>query len=272
MANDVSPMELVAVKNEKLYSALLQREVLIDIYFPPPQTNLSNVSLLLINDGQDLPLMPFADILSGLYQSNAMEPVLCVGIHCGTDRKNEYGTANHLHYKGFGAKAAGYTQFILQELLPFINRISGISSFRDKSFAGFSLGGLSALDIVINHPNHFINAGIFSGSLWWRSRGYGRSYNDNTDRIMHAQVRKLPLCPALSFFFECGALDELADRNNNGVIDSIEDTLDLIKELRSKGYSEESIKCVEVPDGMHNVATWARIFPEYLTWKWGNIK
>jgi len=269
MMNEVKKDAPVVIKSDTVYSDFLNRDVLVDVYLPSAATDLNNISLLLINDGQDLPVMPFADILSGLYVSGSIEPLVCVGIHCGTERKMEYGTTNHLHYKGLGAKAGLYTLFIMQELLPFIRNTYSVSSFKDKSFAGFSLGGLSALDIVINHPHEFVNAGVFSGSLWWRSRGYGKQYDDYTDRIMHMQIRNASYYPWLSFFFECGALDELADRNNNGIIDSIDDTLDLITELKQKGYADEAIKYVELPDGMHNVATWAAAFPGYLKWKWG---
>ena len=269
MLNDVLTASLVSVKNDTFYSVYLNRDVLIDVYFPSSLTDLNNNSLLLINDGQDLPVMPFANILSNLYAADSIESLLCIGIHCGTDRKNEYGTAKQLQYQSYGAKATQYSQFVMQELLPFIKKAYAISSFKDKSFAGFSLGALSALDIVINHPHEFLNVGIFSGSLWWRSKGYGRDYNDDTDRIMHAQIRNSEYYSWLNFFFECGDLDELADRNNNGIIDSIDDTLDLIKELKMKGYSDEAIKYLELPDGMHNVATWARAFPDFLQWKWG---
>lgn len=269
MANDVKTDGRISVKSNVLFSQFLNRDVLLDFYFPRVLKNLNNTSLLLINDGQDLPVMPFADILSSLYQNDSLQPLLCVGIHCGTDRKNEYGTLIQLNYRGQGAKAAQYTQFIFEELLPFIQETYGISAFLDKSFAGFSLGGLSALDIVLNHPKEFVSVAAFSGSFWWRSRAYGREYNDDTDRIMHSFIWSLPQYEWLNFFFECGALDELADRNNNGVIDSIDDTLDIIRELKEKGYSDDSIKYVELPDGMHNVATWAKAFPEYLTWYWG---
>ncbi len=270
MTNDATADWLISVKGEVLYSAYLERDVLVDVYLPfRAETNLDNLSLLLINDGQDLPVMPFADILSNLYAGNAIAPLICAGIHCGTDRKNEYGTIKQLNYRGQGAKADLYTRFVLGELIPYLKKTYGIISFKDKSFAGFSLGALSALDIVLNHPQEFVSAAAFSGSFWWRSRGYGRNYNDDTDRIMHHQIRNLPRYEWLNFFFECGALDELADRNNNGVIDSIDDTLDVIKELKTKGYPDASIKYLELPDGMHNVATWARAFPDYLLWRWG---
>ena len=86
---------------------------------------------------------------------------------------------------------------------------------------------------------------------------------------MHLQVQKGTYFPWLQFFFECGQLDETADRNNNGVIDSIEDVLDLIEDLKGIGYPDKSIRYLELEDGRHDVETWARAFPEFLRWGWG---
>ncbi len=122
MMNDVRTDAHVSVISETLFSRFLNRDVLVDVYLPPTYYNNSEVNLLLINDGQDLPLMPFSDILSNLYNTDAIEPLLCVGIHCGTDRKNEYGTIIQKNYKGQGAKAKEYTDFVMLELLPFIKK------------------------------------------------------------------------------------------------------------------------------------------------------
>ena len=67
-----------------------------------------------------------------------------------------------------------------------------------------------------------------------------------------------------------GTQDETADRNNNGVIDSIDDTLGLIDELVKKGYRRDSaIRFLELKDGKHDVPTWAIAFPYFLKWGWG---
>ena len=66
-----------------------------------------------------------------------------------------------------------------------------------------------------------------------------------------------------------GTQDETADRNNNGVIDSIDDALSLIEELKMKGYKENEIEYYEMADGKHDVATWAKAFPVFLEWGWG---
>lgn len=261
----------IKIEQHVIKSVLLQREVNVDCYLPTNVARPSEMGLLLINDGQDLPKMPFTDILDALYAQNSIAPLLCVGIHCGEDRKNEYGTAKILDYKQRGAKAAAYTEFVFTELLPFIRKTFMVPSFKEKSFAGFSLGGLSALDIAWNHPHEFVNVGVFSGSLWWRDKSQDApDFDENTDRIMHRQVKQGQYAPWLRFFFEVGTLDETADRNNNGIIDAVDDTIGLIDELEAKGYHRSNdIKLLQLDDGRHDVATWARAFPEFLQWGWG---
>ncbi|MEP6583640.1 MAG: alpha/beta hydrolase-fold protein [Ginsengibacter sp.] len=254
-----------------IYSDLLQRNVILDFYLPP-DNNSTNPSMLLINDGQDLITMNFQSILEQLYNNENISPLFCVGIHCSADRKNEYGTAKSLDFKGRGSKALFYQRFIFEELMPFIKNKYSVYSFREKSFCGFSLGGLNALDTVWNYPHEFTKAGIFSGSLWWRNISQDDpSFDENNNRIMHNQIRNGEYAHWLKFFFETGTLDETADRNKNGIIDSIDDTLSLIAELITKGYSPSDIHYLEIKDGRHDVTTWGRAFPEFLKWGWGNI-
>lgn len=260
-------METISIK-----SVFLDREVKLDFYLPRNVVAPNQMSLLLINDGQDLPKMPFDAMLEDLYaDKDVIEPLLCVGIHCAPDRKMEYGVADKKDYLGRGAKAGLFTSFILQELLPFIRRTYAVSSFKEKAFAGFSLGGLMALDIVWSHPEEFSKVGVFSGSLWWRTIDQtDEQYDDNKHRIMHQQIRNGAFSPWLKFFFQCGNMDETKDRNNNGIIDSIDDTLDLLNELEAKGYDKQKdIFYLEMEDGLHDVATWARALPVFLKWGWG---
>ena len=144
----------VLVQNIVRHSTYLERDVLIDIYLPPVRSDSESVSLLIINDGQDLPKFHFDQMLAELYEQKEIEPVLCVGIHCSAERKMEYGTANVLDYKGRGAKARLHQQFVLNELIPYIIEYFG-NNFKEKAYAGFSLGGLSAIDTVWHYPEYF---------------------------------------------------------------------------------------------------------------------
>lgn len=259
------------VDSHILQSTRLGRAVTIDFYFPPavPQPT-GELPLLLINDGQDLVRMDFPSIINRLYTDDLLQPILCVGIHCSANRREEYGVASTLDYKGRGTLAAAYQAFVMEELIPFVREETGISSFSHKSIAGFSMGGLSALDTVWNHPTEFLAAGVFSGSLWWRSRAQEDPlFDEEKHRIMHNLIREGGYYPWLKFFFSTGTLDETADRNQNGIIDSIDDTLALIRELEAKGYSPGTdINYLLMEDGRHDVPTWARALPVFLLWLW----
>lgn len=258
----------IMVERKLVYSSALRRYVTCDFYLPKDITDPSSLSLLLINDGQDLEKMNFSGLLDGLITSRLVAPLLCVGIHAGEERKMEYGTAGVPDFLNRGAKAGVYAQFILHRLLPYICKTYHIPSFRNKGFAGFSLGGLSAIDLVWSHPHIFSVAGVFSGSLWWRTKDIENGYVEETDRIMHAKIREGKWQEGSRFYFTTGSLDETADRNNNGIIDSIDDTLSLIEELKSKGYTDSDIHYMNYEDGRHDVETWARALPAFLQWAW----
>ena len=121
----------------------------------------ANASLLLVNDGQNMNELGLENILENLYTDGGTRPIVIAAIHASVSRKIEYGTAIQADYLGRGAKAGLYTQFIRQELLPMIQRKFPDLHFSTKAFAGFSLGGLMALDIVWNYPGEFITAGVF---------------------------------------------------------------------------------------------------------------
>ncbi len=262
----------------ELESGHLGRNVRVDLYLAGgislpggEAADLGEISLLLINDGQDMEKLGLADILEDLYERALIKPLLCAGIHAGPDRTLEYGTAAVTDYKGRGARAAAYTRCILEEVIPAIRDRFPSPAFREKAVAGFSLGALSAMDIVWNHPEEFACAGLFSGSFWWRTRDKADpEYDDQTDRILQGQVRNGGYFPWLKFFFECGTEDEEEDRNQNGLIDSIDDTQDLIKELEAKGYDlMKDIYYLEIEGGRHDVDTWGQAMPVFLQWGWG---
>lgn len=264
----------VLPENAVLASEYLEREVIVDFFLPKNVAEPAAMNLLLINDGQNMEELGLESILNDLYAENAIKPLLCVGIHAAKERKREYGVASQADYLGRGDRAGLYTSFVMHELLPYISSSYALPYFKEKAFTGFSLGGLSALDIVWNHPHEFKKAGVFSGSFWWRLIDQTeKEYNDDQHRIIHQLIRHSNYRPGLKFFFQCGNMDETMDRNHNGIIDSIDDTLDLIRELVKKGYDRENdIHYLEMPDGRHDVATWARAMPEFLKWGWGLVK
>jgi iron(III)-enterobactin esterase len=256
-------------------SIALGRDVRLDVYLPPnyAQRKRRSYPFVLFNDGQDLLRMSanglagFGGILEGLYSDRSMPHIIAIGIHTSAERIREYGVARQPDYKGRGDKAGAYNTFIVQELLPFLNRQYRISEQpEDCAIAGFSLGGLSAFDIGWANPDIFGTIGVFSGALWWRSSPV-RPEDPDADRIMHDVVQQTAFSNENQcFWFQCGTLDEEEDRNNNGVIDAIDDTLDLIKTLRAKGVHEGDIRYHEMEGGRHDPETWGAAMEDFLRW------
>ena len=264
----VTEYKTIVTEQKIIQSVYLKRDVIIDVYLPMDLKN-SKLSLLLINDGQDLAKMDFVNMLDALIATGQITPLICVGIYAG-ERLSEFGTANIVDYKNRGEKAFSYQQFLIDELLPLVPISYGIDNTIAKGIAGFSLGGLTAFDTIWTYKNVFSIAGIFSGSLWWRTKSFEDGYNENTDRILHQKVRNDIYHPGLKFYFITGSFDETADRNNNGVIDSIDDTVCLIEELKNLGYNtSHDIKYINYEDGKHDVETWGKAMPGFLLWGWG---
>lgn len=250
-------------------SALLAREVTLTILKPEDSDIAEPLNLLLLNDGQELENLGLKSTLETLYNANRLKPVLIVAIHAGENRLDEYGIADKPDFKGRGAKADTYTQFIKEELLPQLEELTGFNDFETTAFAGFSLGGLSAFDIVWNNPLLFDKAGVFSGSFWWRGKDLAKGYTDN-DRLMHQVVRETKTKPAIDAWLQTGTKDETSDRNKNGIIDAIDDTIDLIREMEAKGFKRpEEIQYVEVVGGTHDTATWGKAMTKFLVWAFG---
>jgi len=254
----------------RVRSKYLQRKVKVDVYLPPSyhQFRPYFYPALLVNDGQDMEELKLVNTLERCYSDQLIDELVVIAVHAG-DRLHEYGTSGRPDYMGRGNLADTYTTFIIRELVPYIYKhFRCMKHPEDSAIAGFSLGGLSAIDIAWNYSRWFSKVGVFSGSFWWRDKGLDDSDPD-AYRIMHDIIRNGEKRDDLSFFFQTGTQDEECDRNNNGIIDSIDDTLDLIKELERVGYSEEEIIYWEIEGGEHNYQTWSEIFPEFLRWAFG---
>ncbi|MBR9922442.1 MAG: esterase family protein [Bacteroidetes bacterium] len=254
-----------------LISGHMERSVKFDIYLPAlygkSNESQARYPLILFNDGQDLEALQLPKYLA----DPKTPPVICVGIF-PEDRMNEYGTASSPDYKNRGNKAAAYSRFVMLELLPFLHSNFNISNNTQKvGIAGFSLGGLSAFDIAWNHPSTFGFCGVFSGALWWRSKDF-KPKDPDADRIVHDSVSRLGVNPGLRCWFQTGTEDEISDRNNNGIIDSIDDTTDLIKILKRKGLPEKNIRYLEIIGGRHEPATWAEALPDFFSFTFAPAK
>ena len=266
-----SPPLAVAVRHdESLFSVALGRVVRLEVVLPPGYSTRAPepYPVLYLNDGQDLARLHLPAVLNGLYRRGELAPFVLVAVYAA-DRLQEYGVAARPDYLGRGSRAGRYADFMLHELLPYVQaQYHASADPAQAAVAGMSLGGLSAFDLAWHHPEAFGRAGAFSGSFWWRGRALTDGYTD-ADRLMHQLVRARPAAPGQQYWLQTGTFDETSDRNHNGIIDAIDDTLDLLAELRAAGLPEAAARYVEVPGGHHHPTTWGAIMPDFLRWAFG---
>ncbi|WP_293787568.1 alpha/beta hydrolase-fold protein [uncultured Pedobacter sp.] len=256
----------VNTSNFKISSNYLKREVEIDIYTPEGILGNEKIELLLLNDGQDVARMNFSQILEAAHHAKRNHRLIVVAIKSSEDRLMEYGVAGVPDFKGRGAKANLYNDFVIKELLPFVKKRIAMPVTGKVGFAGFSLGGLSAFDIAWNNPAAFDVVGVFSAAFWWRKKDLNDGYTD-ADRIMHQQLENTSSKPDMKFWLMTGTEDEKADRNKNLIIDSIDDTIDVVKILLNKGYKRpDQVFYYEKVGGKHDVETWESVMPAFLNW------
>ncbi|MDO7887317.1 alpha/beta hydrolase-fold protein [Hymenobacter cheonanensis] len=261
---------VVVRRDEYLFSVALGRVVRLDVVLPPGFSSRAAqpYPVLYLHDGQDLARLRLPATLNRLFRQGEVRPFVLVAIHAA-DRLQEYGVAARPDYLGRGSRAGRYTDFMLKELLPYVQAHYHASAEpAEAAVAGMSLGGLMAFDLAWHHPEAFLKCGAFSGSFWWRGRGLADGYTD-ADRLMHQLVTAGRARPGQQFWLQTGTDDETSDRNNNGIIDAIDDTLDLLATLAAQGLPAASARYVEVPGGHHHPDTWGTIMPDFLHWAFG---
>ncbi len=257
------------VEIEDVASQFLGNSRSLYIYLPPDYANQTgqHYPVLYLNDGQDRQQLQLHETLYRLFERQLIQPIIVVAVPTNEERLQEYGTAVAPNAQGLGKKAGLYGRFLTEEVMPLVNeRFRTRSEVGSTAVAGASLGGLSAFDIVWNHPDLFGIVGVFSGSFWWRAAADETSVPPN-ELITHQIVQQGAREGKLRIWLEAATRDETSDRDNNGVIDAIQDTLELVEALESVGYQAgEDIVYVEVEGGRHNYETWSKILPEFLRW------
>jgi enterochelin esterase-like enzyme len=254
---------------ERFRSKQLHNQRGLTIFLPPDYDHQPDRSykVLYVNDGQDMPTVRMADTLAALMAHHEIEPIIVVAIHATRDRLQEYGTAGIPNARGLGKRARKYSFFVLDEVMPYINRrYRTLIGPVNTAIMGWSLGGLMAFDLAWNHPDVFGVAGVFSGSFWWRTAEQD-THARQESRIMHRRVRDTDSPGQLRLWFQAGTNDEKEDRDNNGVIDAIQDTTELMDELELKGFRRGlDMIYTQVEGGEHNQRTWGYILPYFLRW------
>ncbi len=239
------------------------------IYLPPgyDPDRTQPYPLLVALDGQTMPQWRLVETMQELVETGRIEPVVVVAVPASPERIEEYGTAGEVDFAGRGRKAAAFQDLVGGLIIPWMRERYRVAAAPARTgIFGASMGGLCAFDSAWRRPQIFGLAGVFSGSLWWRADNASVGVQQ-ASRIAHRKVREAAAKPALRLWFEAGTRDETADRDGNGVIDAIQDTVELIDALEAKGFKRGTdIAYEQIEGGEHHEATWARALPDFLRW------
>jgi predicted alpha/beta superfamily hydrolase len=166
-------------KHEKFRSRFLRNQRDIIVYLPPGYYEQPHrrFPVLYMHDGQNLfdgatSFIPGVDWHVGhtaddFILTGAVQPLIIVGIYnVGKVRNHEY-TPTKVPRLG-GGRADRYAKFLMQEVMPFVQReYRVLSDARVTGIGGSSLGGLLSLYLGLKHPEIFGRVAALSPSVWW---------------------------------------------------------------------------------------------------------
>jgi predicted alpha/beta superfamily hydrolase len=101
-----------------------------------------------------------------LVRARRIPPCILVAIANSPRRREEY--TRDVDARHGGGHSEDYARFLLEELLPFLDRTyRTVPDGAHTTVIGSSLGGLVSLDLALLHPERFGRAGVLSPAVWW---------------------------------------------------------------------------------------------------------
>lgn len=261
-----APLHYSVVHLDSFPSLILDERRVVDVYLPPRYDSAGSTRypVLYLNDGQDAPALGLLPTLDSLTARGRIPPLIVVALHANDQRLQDYGTAGTPNAQGFGARAHLYERFVLEEVMPWAASRYRLRTGRaHTAVAGSSLGGLAAFDLAWRRPDAFGTVGAMSGSFWWRTQD-GTAEQRQASRVALAMVREATPLPRLRIWLETADGDETSDRDGNGVIDSIQDTGELVDALVARGYVKGKDVVHVTVTGGHDQGTWGKVLPGFL--------
>jgi predicted alpha/beta superfamily hydrolase len=243
-------------KYEKFHSRFLRNQRDLIVYRPPryhdqPQRRFP---VLYMHDGQNLfdgatSFIPGVDWHVGhtaddFILTGAVQPLIIVGIYnIGKSRIHEY-TPTKAPRLG-GGRADRYAKFLMQEVMPFIQReYRVLADARVTGIGGSSLGGLLSLYLGLKHPQIFGRIAALSPSVWWNQR------------VLHRLTAAATVEPRPRVWLDIGT------QEGPRTVQDVEQYRDI---LLQKGWQlGKDLSYQRVEGAEHNEAAWAQRVGPFL--------
>lgn len=235
---------------DEIYSRHLQKHISLTVISTPVPKNKSDFNLLLLNNGQDMQKAGIGNIVDSLYRKKLIKPLVIVGINA-FDPEQEYGVAGFSDGKNQGSMASKYADFIVNELLPFIKKKSGVRSFRTVSIAGSGMAGVSAIDIAWDNWQKFDKVGFLPG--------FTNSTANVDFSILSEKIAKSRKRPKLQYWLS--QVDDIKNPHRNDST-SMEVLFDVLKQKDQ----EQSVTRVGTESDKDRFIPFKDSFFQFLMW------
>ncbi len=241
----------VHIIDTAFYMPQLDRYRRIWIYIPASYNKTKNKTypVLYMQDGQNLfnEQTAFAGEWGIDECLDTLEPKLnkeciIIGIDNGGDKRmTEYNPYDDAKYgKGEGKQ---YLDFIAATLKPYIDKnYRTLKDAQHTFIAGSSMGGLIAMYALVQYPDVFGGAGIFSPAFWVTPQLY-------TD-VANAKWQK-----KFRIYFYAGEKESLT---------MVKDAQKMLNTIKAKQCCD--MQFITFPLGQHNEKYWREEFPDFYRW------
>jgi len=233
------------------------------VWLPPQYDDAENSErhypVLYLNDGQNL--FEAATSFNGvewqvdetadrLIREGAVPPMILVGIdNAGKERLREYMPHRSMHPIAVRAQGRRYPDFLMKEVMPFVERTYRIATSPENTgLGGSSLGALIALYTAMARPGVFGRLLLESPSLWASNRQAIKE--SRTMRIWPERI-----------YLAVGTAEAGSPERDRTVVD---DVRELAAILRRAVLSEKRLRLVIKDGAGHTESAWAERFPEAL--------
>lgn len=239
----------VSMLDSAFFMPELNRKRRIWIYLPDGYASSTRrYPVMYMHDGQNL----FDEYVSGYgewgvdecldsLQQQTKNACIVVGIDNGPKRLNEYNPYDNERFGPGEGKA--YTAFLVNQLKPFIDKhYRTLTSPQNTIIAGSSMGGVISYYAVLEYPNVFGKAGIFSPAFWVSPQMLML-----TDTLGKKLTGK--------YFFYMGGLEGEQ---------YMQDMKDVTEKLGQ--VSDALIYSQTDSEGKHSEVAWRKWFPQFYKW------
>lgn len=242
----------VTVLNEVFVMPGLNRSRQVRLYLPPGyQTSEKSYPVLYMHDGQNVFDQATAyagewavdETLNELAVTGQLELIVVAIDHGGEKRMTELNPADHAEFGKAEGKA--YVEFIANTVKPYVDKhYRTLADAEHTGIMGSSMGGLISHYAILQFPQVFGKAGIFSPSYW--------ALGEQVQWFENQPAAK----DALLYFYMGG-------KEGDSMVPDVER---VYQTVLSKGQAAEKTQYHLVADAEHNEAAWRNEFKTAVLW------